>query len=145
MTTAAENVFEQVIQNMRQATESSLKMQQDVLKQWTSLWPAFNGFPTTQSVWTDKILEFRREWTSAISDLAHKHKHTLDRQYEAALESLDEALRVGQSSTPEDFRKRTEQFCRKALECMRDASEAQMKEYQQTLDKLGEMVGKIGS
>ncbi len=142
---AGTNVFEQVLTNMRQATESSVKMQQDALKQWTALWPGFPGLPSAQSVWMDKMLEFQRQWSNAVSDLAHKHRNTVDRQYQTALESLDEALRVGESSSPEEYRKRTEQFCRKALDCMREASEAQMKEYQEAMSKLSELVGKVGS
>ena len=139
------NVYEQVLENMRKATESSLKMQQDALQQWTALWPGFPGLPSVQSVWTDKMLEFQRQWSNTVSDLAHKHRNTVDRQYQAALESLDEALRVGESSTPEEYRKRTDQFCRKALDYMREASEAQMKEYQEAMNKLSELVTKVGS
>jgi hypothetical protein len=90
------------------------------------------------------MLEFQRQWSNTVSDLAHQHRNTLDRQYQAGLEALDEALRVGEASHPEEYRKRTEAFCRKALECMREASEAQIKEYQQAMSRLGELVGKIG-
>ena len=139
------NVYEQVLENMRKATESSLKMQQDAMQQWASLWPGLPGLPSAQSVWMDKVLEFQRQWSNAVSDLAHKHRNTLDRQYQAAIEALDEALRVGESSNPEEYRRRTDQFCRKALECMREASEAQMKEYQDAMNKLSELVMKVGS
>lgn len=151
---AGSNVYEQVLEQMRKATETSLKMQQDALQQWTSLWPGFPGLsaaksapgvPEAQAVWLDKVLEFQRQWSNAVSDLAHKHRNTVDRQYQAALESLDEALRVGESSSPEEYRRRIEQFCRKALECMREASEAQMKEYHEAMNKLSELVGKVGS
>ena len=145
---AGNNVYEQVLANMRKATESSLKMQQDALQQWTALWPGMpgmQGLPSAQSVWMDKLLEFQRQWSNSVSDLAHKHRNTVDRQYQAALESLDEALRVGEASTPDEYRRRTEQFCRKALECMREASEAQMKEYHEAMNKLSELVSKVGS
>ena len=115
------------------------------MQQWTSLWPGLPGMSTAQSIWLDKMLEFRRQWSNTVSDLAHKHRNTVDRQYQAALEALDEALRVGEASSPEEYRKRTDQFCRKALECMREASEAQTKEYQDALNKLSELVGKVAS
>jgi hypothetical protein len=143
-------MYEQVLESMRKATESSLRMQQDVLQQWSALWPGLPGpglpgLPSAQGVWMDKVLEFRRQWSNAVSDLAHKHRNTVDRQYQAALEALDEALRVGETSNPEEYRKRTDQFCRKALECMREASEAQIKEYQEAMGKLSELVAKVGS
>ena len=139
------NVYEQVLDSMRKATESSLKMQQDALQQWTALWPGLPRVPTPQSVRKDNLLEFQRQWSNTVSDLAHKHRNTVDRQYQAALEALDEALRVGESSSPEEYRRRTDQFCRKALECMREASETQIKEYQDAMNKLSELVAKVGS
>ena len=143
MTTKTENnVYDQVFENMKKAADAGLKMQQEALAQWTALWP---GVPSPQSVWVDKVREFQKQWGAVLSELAHRHRTTLDQQYEAALESFEEALQVGESSDPEEFRKRTEQFFRKTLDCMREASEAQMKEYQEAMAKLSELVTKAGS
>jgi len=136
------NVYEEVFENMRKAGEANLKMQQELLHRWTALWP---GFPSPQSMWLDKVRDFQRQWASAISDLARKHRDTFDRQYQAALESLEEALRLGESSNPEEFRKRTEQLCRKTLDCLREVSEAQMKEFQDAISKWSELVTKTAS
>ena len=136
------NMYDQVLDNMKKAADTSLQMQQEAMRQWTALWP---GMPTPQSIWTDKVRDFQKQWANAISDLAHKHRNTLDRQYQAAIESLEEALRVNESSNPEEFRQRTEQFFRKSLDCMREASEAQLKEYQETMNKLCELVTKAGT
>ena len=141
-TETVSNVYEQVFDNVRKATEANLKMQQEVFRQWTSLWP---GMPTPQSVWVDKVRDFQRQWSNAVSDLARKHRDTFDRQYQAALESLEEALRVGEAGNPEEFRQRTEQLCRKTLECLREVSEAQMKEFQDAMSKMSELVTKTGS
>ena len=134
------NMYDQVLGNMKQATETSLKMQQDVMQQWTALWP---GLPAPQSAWVDKVRDFQKQWTDTVSELAHKHRNTLDQQYQVAIESLEEAMRVGEASNPEEFRQRTEQFFRKSLECMRDASEAQLKEYQEAMGKLNEVFTKV--
>ena len=136
------NVYEEVFQNMRKAAEANLKMQQDMFHQWTTLWP---GFPSPQSMWLDKVRDFQRRWGTTMSDLARKHRDTLDRQYQAALESLEEALRVSESSTPEEFRQRTEQLYRKTLDCMREVSEAQMKEFQEAMSKWSELLTKTAS
>jgi DNA anti-recombination protein RmuC len=135
-------MYDQVLENMKKATETTLQMQQDALRQWTALWP---GMPTPQSIWTDKARDFQKQWSDAVSEIAHKHRNTLDRQYQAAIESLEEALRVNESSNPEEFRKRTEQFFRKSMECFKEASEAQLKEYQDTMNALCELVTKAGS
>ena len=143
MTTETDTkVYDQVLENMKKAAEAGLKMQQDAMQQWTALWPSV---PSPQSIWTDKVRDFQKQWSSALSDLAHKHRSTLDRQYQATIESFEEALNVGESTDPEEFRKRTEQFFRKSLDCMREATEAQMKEYQDAMGKLSELVSKVGS
>ncbi len=141
-TDTATNVFEEVFENMRKAAEANLRMQQDVFHQWTTMWP---GMPSPQSVWIDKVRDFQRQWSNTISDLARKHRDTFDRQYQVALESLEEALRLGEASNPEEFRKRTEHLCRKTLDCMREVSEAQMKEFQEATTKWSELVTKAGS
>ena len=134
------NMYDQVLDNMKKAAETSLKMQQDAMQQWTALWP---GLPTSQSTGVDKIRDFQKQWTDTVSELATKHRTTLDQQYQVAIESLEEALRVGESSNPEEFRQRTEQFFRKSLDCMREASETQLKEYQEAMNKLNEVFTKV--
>ncbi len=136
------NVYDKVLDSMTKAAETNLKMQQDAVQQWAALWP---GFPTPQSMWIDKIRDFQKQWSNTVSDLAQQHRNTLDRQYQAATESLEEALRLGESSNPEEFRQRTEQFVRKSLECMREATEAQLKENQAAMNKLTDVFTKIGT
>jgi hypothetical protein len=90
-TETSKNLYEDVFSNVRKAAEANLKMQQEMFKQWTVLWP---GLPNPQTAWIEKVRDFQKQWTRTMSELARKHRDVLDRQYQAALESLDEALRV---------------------------------------------------
>ena len=141
-TDTSTNVYEEVFENLRKAAESNIKMQQDLLQQWSTMWP---GFPSPQSMWIDKVRDFQRQWGNTISDLARKHRDTLDRQYQASLESLEEALRLSESSNPEELRKRTEQLCRKTLDCVRELSETQMTAFQEAMNKWSELLTKTGA
>ncbi len=125
-------VFEDVFQNIRKATETGLKLQQEALQQWTSLWP---GAPSSQPAWVDKVQKFHKQWCDTVSSLAAKHREVLDEQYQAAVESLDSALKVTESTNPEEYRRRSEQFCRKALDCMKEISETQVQEFQDSAAK----------
>lgn len=136
------NVFEEVLQNIRRAAEANLKMQQEAFRSWSTLWP---GIPTPQGMWLDKVRDFQTQWTHTVSDLARKHRDALDKQYQAALESLDEALRVSESKNPEELRKRTEQLYRKTIDCLREISETQMKEFQEAVNRWTELATKAGS
>jgi hypothetical protein len=139
---ATTTVFEETFKNVQKATEANLKFQQEMLRQWANLWP---GLPTPQTVWANKLRDFQREWTKTVSSLAHRHQQTIDKQYQAAVESLDESLRFAEAKDPEEFRKRSEQLCRKTLDCIREISEAQVKEFQEVMNKWLELVTKAGN
>lgn len=132
-------LFEDVFQNIRKAAETNLSMQQELLSQWSALWP---GMPTPQSAWINQIQKFRAKWVDAVTSLARKHRAVIDRQYDAAIESLDAALCVTDASTPEEFRRRSEQLCRKSLDCVREVAESQVEEFQDAMSKWTDLLAK---
>lgn len=132
-------VFEEVFRNVRNVSEASLKMQQEMFSQWTSLWP---GMPTPQSAWIDKLRQFQTKWTSTVSEMAREHKKVIDDQYDSALQSLEAALSVTEASSPEELRRKTEQLCRKSLDCVREMSETQIREMQETVTKMTDLMTK---
>jgi hypothetical protein len=140
-TAPASSVFEELFQNIRKAAEANLKMQQEVLSQWSILWP---GMPLPQSAWISQIQSVRKQWLETVSGLARKHREVVDRQYDAAIESLDAALHVSDADTPEELRRRTEQFCRKTLDCMREITETQIREFQEAVTKWTDLFAKAG-
>lgn len=139
---AASPVFEEFYQNIRKAAEANLKMQQEIFSQWTSLWP---GMPTPQTAWINQMQGFRRKFTETISDLARKHRDVIERQYQAALESLDAALSISDATTPEEFRRKSEQLCRKTLDCMKEVSETQVREFQDAITKWTDLFANASS
>ena len=135
-------IFEDVFQNIRKAAEANLKLQQEAFQQWTSLWP---GAPTSQPAWVEKVQKFQKQWCDTVSNLAAKHREVLDQQYQASVESLDAALKVTESTNPEEFRRRSEQFCRKAVDCMKEISETQVKEFQDSAAQWTKLLTKAGA
>lgn len=136
MTTQTEtisNVFERVFESMRKAAEANLEMQQELFRQWGASWP---GFPPPQTTWLERAQKFQKEWAKTVKELLSRHREVLDEQYNLALESLDEAFRVLQSTDPQEYAKRCEALCRKSLDVMREAGELQVKETQEALNKL---------
>ena len=136
------DLYGDVVQHIRNAAEANVKLQQDMLRQWSTMWP---GFSNPQTAWLEKVRDFQHQWANTVSDLARTHRDVLDKQYQASLESLEEALRVSESSNPEEFRKRTEQLCRKMLDCVREVSETQFKEFQEAVSKWTELATKAGN
>jgi hypothetical protein len=131
-TESVKSLFEEAFENLRKAAESSIEVQQNLFRQWSSKWP---GFPQPQASWVDKAQKFQKDWAKTVKELLAKHREILDEQYEAALRSLDEAFRLAQSADPQEFASRCEALCRKSLEALRDVGEMQVKETQEALNK----------
>jgi hypothetical protein len=132
-------MFEQVFDNVRKTAEANMQIQQEFLRQWQQLWP---GVPNPQTAWLEQVRKIQREWAHTVGDLARKHREVLDHQYQAALDSLEQALSCAQAKDPEEFRKRAEELCRKTLECMRESAEAQVRELQNALTQWTELATK---
>ncbi|MEX2306228.1 MAG: hypothetical protein WD738_01470 [Pirellulales bacterium] len=131
-TESVTNLFEQAFDNVRKTAEANLEMQQELFRQWATSWP---GFPQPQNAWVERAQKFQKEWAKTVKELLSKHREILDEQYRLALESLEEAFRVVQSSDPQEYAKRCEALCKKSLEVLRDAGELQVKETQEALNK----------
>jgi hypothetical protein len=145
MTTQTESVtglFEQAFDNMRKAAESSIEMQQELFRNWNATWP---GFPKPQSDWLERVQKFQKAWAKTVKELIARHREVLDEQYGLAVDSLEEALRVAQSSDPKECAKRCETLCRKSLDVLREASELQAKELQDALSKWTDLATKAAS
>lgn len=134
-TQSGSKVFEDVFQNIRKAAETGLKLQQEVLSQWTTMWP----IPTAQSPLTEKVQKFQKQWGETVTSLAQRHREVMDKQYQAALESLEAALRVGEATNFEEQRRRAEQLCRKTIDCLREVSETQIAEFRDAMTKWTEL------
>lgn len=143
MTTQTTNkFFDDVVQNIRKTADANLKMQQEFFNQWTNMWP---GLPQTQNTWVEQARDVQKKWADAVSELAHKHQGVLQTQYEAALKSLDQALQLAESSDRDEYRQRVEDFYRKTLECLKEASEAQIGEFKNVVSKWTELITESAS
>ena len=77
--------------------------------------------------------------------MAAKHREAMDQRYQAAVESLDAALKTTEATTPEEFRKRSEQLCRKTVDCMKEISESQVREFQDSAAKWTKLMTKASA
>ena len=138
-TIAGSKVLEDVFQNVRRAAESSLKMHQEIFHQWTHMWP----FPTPQSVWIDKVRDFQKQFAvtrqRSCSEASRGRRQAISGgQSNRSMPRL----RVAEATNPEEYRRRTEQLCRKTLDSMREISETQLSEFQDAVMKCTELFTK---
>ena len=124
---AAGKVFELAMESFRKTAEISLSAQKEFYQQWQRNWPSS---VQPQGSWLDQVRQFQRSWANTVVDLVRRHRDALDRQYQAGIDALGEAFSVADTSDPEELRKRAEQLCRKNLDCLKEISEAQIREFQ---------------
>lgn len=133
-------MFDQVIDNLRKATEMGLQMQQEMFRKWTGAWP---GLPVVgQSAWSEQLQKFQKNWNETATDLLRQHRKNLEAQMEAGMKNLDEAFKLTEAKNPEELRTKTLELWRKTFESLRQTFETQMKDFQAAVQKWTEMASK---
>src|SRR5687767_13157331 len=141
-TKSVKSLFDEVFEKVQKAAQPNFEMKQELFQKWAAGW---TSLPQPQSAWLDKTKQFQKDWAKTVKELLKKHRDVFDEQYQLAIDSLDEAFRVVQSSDPQEYAKRCEALCRKTLEAWREASELQSKELQAALNKWLELATKSAS
>ena len=86
MTKAAENLFNSVFRGVREATESNLKLQQELLVGWTRFFPGFSGRQYSSQ---DNGNLFQHQLRNNILNVAQTQRELIGQQFDAAIASFD--------------------------------------------------------
>jgi hypothetical protein len=130
-------MFEQVFENLRLATESSIHLQRELFTKWVDVWSGIPGAPTGGP---EKVQKAQKKWTEFIADLAKKERETLEAQFTAGLRNIEEAFQLVEAKEPKELRARTIELWQKSIDCMRQTYEAQMRDFQAAVMKWTELV-----
>ena len=104
-TKSVKGLFEEVFENVQKTAQANIEMQQELFRKWTAGWP---GVPQPQANYVEKAKQFQKDWAKTVKELLNKHRDVFDERYQLAVDSLDEAFRVAQSSNPQEYAKRCE-------------------------------------
>ena len=91
-------MFDQALDNLRKATETTMQFQQEMFRQWVQTCAKMPGVPTQglrfgkDSV--NQVEAFQKQWVEGITGLLNKHRETLDAQYQAGVRTIEEAFRT---------------------------------------------------
>src|SRR5262245_53762511 len=144
-------MLDQILENYRKATETTLQFQQTILRSWSQQWPQAFGvpipgltvpgvsIPSAPGAWLEQFHDMQKKLGETITDLLNKHRETLDAQYRAGIRAIEDAFRVGEAKDPEQFRKLAEELWRQSYECLKSLAEAQMRDTQMVLQKWFEL------
>ena len=158
-------MFDMILENYRKATESTMKLQQDVLRTWTMQWPQmfgaqtfglpFMGGPASTGVrsgsampgaaWLEQLSDAQKKWGETVTDMLNKHRESLDAQYKAGIRTIEEAFKVGEAKDPQQFRRLTEELWKHSFECLKTVAEAQTRDVQAAMQKFYEVASKSAS
>jgi ribosome-associated toxin RatA of RatAB toxin-antitoxin module len=139
-------MIDQVFDNFRKASETTMQMQQELFKQWTSQWataaPTLPGVPTDPAAWGQQLQTFQKRWLETLTEMMNKHRESLDAQYKAGIRAIEESFRVNEAKTPDDYRRMTEELWRKGFESLKSSTEAQVRDFQAAAQKWCDLVAK---
>jgi hypothetical protein len=156
-------MFDMILENYRKATESTMKLQQDVLRTWTMQLPQmfgpqtfglpFMGGPASGSAgssmpgaaWLGQLSDAQKKWGETVTNMLNKHRESLDAQYKAGIRTIEEAFKVGEAKDPQQFRRLTEELWKHSFECLKTVAEAQTRDVQAAMEKFYEVASKTAS
>jgi hypothetical protein len=153
-------MFDVILDNYRKAAESTMKLQQDMLRNWTMQWPQMFGAPgfgfpllggtpsgsaLPGAAWLEQMSASQKKWGETVTEMLNKHRETLDAQYRAGIRTIEDAFKVGEAKDPQQFRRLTEELWRQSFECLKTVAESQMRDVQSAMQKWYEVASKTAA
>jgi hypothetical protein len=132
-------MFDQVFECMRKATETTLQMQQEMLQKWVSLWPTV---PPSKLAWGEQAQKLQKKWAEFYEDALKKQRETLETQLKAGLKNIEEAFRIAEAKDAEELRAKTIELWEKVFDSLRQAYEAQARDFQAAVCRWTDLVTK---
>jgi hypothetical protein len=135
-------MFEQMLNTYRSAAESTLQLQQMMLRNWTQQWPqvfSLTGVQNPGTAWMEQAQAMQKKWAETITAMLEKHRETLDHQYKAGIKTIEDSFKLGQAKDPEQFMRLTEELWKHSFEALKTVTEEQMKQFQDAMQKWFEL------
>ncbi len=130
-------MFDQVFENLQKATESSVKMQQEMFQKWVEAFPgAKSALPNA----TDAFADFRKKWEEISVEILKRQKEMVDQNYDAGLKSLQDVFKVADAKSPQEYQEKVTELYRKSFESLRQLSESQLAEFKAAAEKCSELM-----
>src|SRR5271166_6507974 len=158
-------MVDKILENYSKAVESTLKLQQEMLRNWTMQWspfgtqvfelpmtgtstsasatpaasasatPAASASATPAAAWLEQLSTAQRKCAEAVADMLKRHQETLDEEFRAGIRAIDDAFRVGEAKNPEQFQRMSEELWRRNCEILKTAVASQMHDVQSVMQK----------
>ncbi len=134
-------MFDQAFDSLKKATETSIAMQTEMFNKWVSMWPG--TVPTATASWGDQVQKFQKRWAETVNELVRRQRELMETQFKAGMQNIEKAFQLGEVHTVEELRARTVLLWQKCFESMKEAFEAQTREFQTAMEKWVEMTSRF--
>ena len=131
-------MFDQVFANLQKATESTVKMQQEVLQKWVEAFPTAS--PGVPSPPTEALAELPKKWQELSAEILKRQKAIVDQNYEAGLKSLEDVFSVAEAKSPQEYQDKVTELYRKSFDTLRELTEAQLNEFKAAAENCSKMM-----
>jgi hypothetical protein len=130
-------MFEQVFDNFRKASESSLQMQQDMFRTWAQQW--LSAPANTAGATADFTRGPQRRGVELAIEILNKQRETFDALARSGIQIIEQALRTSEAKSPDEYRRIAEDIWRKLFDTYKEQSENQLRDLQSWAEKSFEM------
>ena len=130
-------MYDVMVESLRKAAEFTSQTQMELYKKWLGTWP---GFGPSQPVGADQVLRFQKKWAEVTEELVKRRREFFQAQFDAGLRTLDSVFRLAEAKDLEGLRAKTVELWQKSFECLQQAYETQVRDFQTAVTKWTEPV-----
>lgn len=131
-------MFDPLFDSMRKATETTIHMQQEMFKKWLALWPGV----ATPPLQPEQFQQFQKRWAETVNDLIKQRRESTEAIFKAGLENIEMTFKLGEVKGVEELRAKTAELWQKYFDCLRQAYEVQVRDFQTGMVRWGELMMK---
>jgi hypothetical protein len=124
----------------RKASESWLKMQQDLFQTATS--SSLFGVPQGAGVAPEWARNAQKKYVDLAAEVLERQRESVDALFKSTINLLQQTSQISEAKSSEDYRRATEDLWRSWFESVKSQSEAQFRDAQTLAGKSIEIVQK---
>ena len=126
-------MFDLLFESFRKASESSMQVPMDMIKNLTQQLPNASG---ASMEWSKT---FQKRWAEFAIESLNKHRESLDSTYRSGIQLIEKTFRVSDVKSSADYQRIVEELWQKLLDVFKEQSESQVRELQTWAAKSFEM------
>ena len=117
-------MFDLLFESFRKASESSMQVPMDILKNLTQQLPGASG---AGMEWSKSL---QKRWAELAIESLKKHRESMDSAYRSGIQLIEQTFRISDVKSPADYQRTVEDLWQKLLDVLKEQSEAQLGDLQ---------------